>query len=138
MKINFKDSKLNEYFENVEKLEEITSKHKFTMWSRGFDNNKRQYNYTLVIDDKKFNYFEGSGNKPLNAENKNDKIINALWCILSDYSFKDYSISEMMDALGYDCSEAKRILNAINRNSERLEAIFTDEEMEFLYRNINL
>ena len=69
-----------------------------------------------------------------------NKIINALWCLLSDYfCIYDRDIVEFMEEFGYEnLQEGKKIYNAIKENNEKLLNIFTEDEIEYLKDNIQL
>jgi len=136
------NSKYVEYIENVEKVENILNQCEFDLIA--LPETKKQYNYILLIDDKKFDYHEGKGNEKLNAKNKNDKIINAIWCLLSDRDCVScYDEYDFICEFGYNenadkLKEGHFIYNTILENNEKLKKCFSKEQLEFLTNNIQL
>lgn len=143
MNINIKTSKYIEYIENAEQVENILTQCAYDLIP--LPETKKQYNYILLIDDKKFDYHEGKGNEKLNKQNKNDKIINAIWCLLSDRDCVKYTGNEydFLCEFGYNenadkLKEGHFIYNSILENNEKLKKCFSNEQLEFLTNNINL
>lgn len=101
-----------------------------------------KYQFEIFTDNKNeiFEYSEGRGCEVLTKENGMNKIINALWCLLTDYScVVDYSLVEFMKEFGYDSlKQGEEIYNAILENNKKLLNIFDSEEIEFLKDNIQL
>lgn len=140
--IDILNSKYIEYIENAEKVENILNQCEFDLIA--LPETKQQYNYILLIDDKQFDYHEGKGNEKLNKQNKNDKIINAIWCLLSDrdcvncfdeYNFIcEFGYNENADKL----KEGHLVYNSILENNEKLKKCFSNWQLDFLTSNINL
>lgn len=139
MKINLKNTNLMDYITNAEEVQSVVNNCNFNLIDKGFNNQSKQYDYILTINKKSFKYFEGSGLEPLKATNKEEKILSCLWCLLNDYTYKDYNILDFKNCLGYEDEEqAMKILKQIKRNSARLATIFNNKDMETLSKNINL
>ena len=134
---------LEEYVENREKVLQILERVNFVLKGKG-QSSGRGYVYDLEIftDSKEehFEYSEGLGLDILNEQNGLEKIINALWCILSDYfCIYERDIIEFMEEFGYeDLQEGKKIYKDIEENNKKLLNIFTEEEIEYLKDNIQL
>lgn len=133
----------NDYIENRENVANIMTQCEFDLIFNGVKDN--QYNYTLKINDINFNYFEGFGNKKLNNENKCNKIINAFWCLLSDWQCLEYSQSEYDFICEYGYNEnaktmqnGHKIYNDIKNNNTKLLKCFNKNQIEFLIENIQL
>ena len=134
---------LEEYVENREKVLQILERVNFVLKGKG-QSSGRGYIYDLEIftDSKEehFEYSEGLGLDILNEQNGLEKVINALWCILSDYfCIYERDIIEFMEEFGYeDLQEGKKIYKDIEENNKKLLNIFTEEEIEYLKDNIQL
>lgn len=132
---------LEKYVENKEKVLQILEKVNFVIKGKGFG---QGYHYELEIftdnQEEHFEYSEGYGCDILTEENGVNKIINALWCLLSDYfCIYDRDIVEFIEEFGYeDLQKGKKIYNAIKENNEKLLNIFTENEIEYLKDNIQL
>lgn len=137
--------KLENYVENKEKVENILNQCKYDLIFNGINEKEKQYKYILYINDIKFDYFEGMGNEKLNNTNKQDKLLNAIWCLLTDrqcvnncgnfYQFAcDYGYNFNTTTLenGY------KIYNDINSNNTKLLKCFNEEQLDFLTENIKL
>ena len=104
------------------------------MWE---DDKNDMYKYIVEIDNKKFNYFEGLGNAMIDAENTNDKIIDALWCILNEINYIYSDLDDFMIENCYeDRTKARKIYNQIMKNKQKMYDIFTSEEIGTLTENI--
>lgn len=141
--IDILNSKYIEYIENAEQVENILTQCEYDLIP--LPETKENYNYILKIDDKFFDYHEGKGNEKLNKQNKNDKIINAIWCLLSDRDCTKYTDNEFdfICEFGYDqnaetMKKGHFIYNSILENNEKLKKCFLIEQLEFLTNNINL
>ena len=128
--------KRNEYIENKEVVISILSKVNLNLLFDEFK--KGAYYYKLKINDESIKYFENSGNSCLTTENKASKIINAIWCILTDNFYKDYTPTELSNELGYESKEADKILSSITKNNHKLHNIFSTNDIELLTENIQL
>ena len=127
----------NEYIENKEVVISILSKVNLNLLFDEFK--KGAYYYKLKINDESIKYFENSGNSCLTTENKASKIINAIWCILTDNFYKDYTPTELLDELGYESlKKANKILSDINKNNHKLHNVFSTNDIELLTENIQL
>lgn len=134
---------LKEYVENEDKVLQILEKANFVIKGKGVDYGKGYlYELEIFIDNKEehFEYSEGWGLEILTEKNGMNKIVNALWCLLSDYfCIYDRDIVEFMEEFGYEnLQEGKKIYNAIKENNEKLLNIFTEDEIEYLKDNIQL
>lgn len=134
---------LKEYVENEDKVLQILEKANFIIKGKGVDYGKGYlYELEIFTDNKEehFEYSEGRGFEILTEKNGMNKIINALWCLLSDYfCIYDRDIVEFMEEFGYkNLQEGKKIYNAIKENNKKLSSIFTEEEIEYLKDNIQL
>ena len=134
---------LEEYVENKEKVLQILERVNFVLKGKG-QSSGRGYVYDLEIftDSKEehFEYSEGLGLDILNEQNGLEKVINALWCILSDYfCIYEKDIIEFTEEFGYeDLQEGKKVYKDIEENNKKLLNIFTEEEIEYLKDNIQL
>ena len=134
---------LKEYVENEDKVLQILEKANFVIKGKGVDYGKGYlYELEIFTDNKEehFEYSEGWGFEILTEKNGMNKIVNALWCLLSDYfCIYDRDIVEFMEEFGYEnLQEGKKIYNAIKENNEKLLNIFTEDEIEYLKDNIQL
>lgn len=98
----------------------------------------KKYNYIIVINNHRFDYFEGLGNEPLNDKNKGEKIISAINCLLLDMSYSDYGLDEFIEEMGYKATEGIRVYNAIQENSKKIKEIFSKEEIDILSSSMEL
>ena len=99
-----------------------------------YDTQAMRY-YVLTINNNCFEYYEGVGLDILTADNKNDKILNAISCLVREYSCLDYckDIEDFMSEFGYeDYKQAKTIYKQIKENNSKLDKIFTTEEIAIL------
>ena len=134
---------LEEYVENKEKVLQILERVNFVLKGKG-QSSGRGYVYDLEIftDSKEehFEYSEGLGLDILNEQNGLEKVINALWCILSDYfCIYEKDIIEFMEEYGYEnLQEGKKVYKDIEENNKKLLNIFTEDEIEYLKDNIQL
>lgn len=138
---NFGD--LKEYVENEDKVLQILEKANFVIKGKGVEYGKGYlYELEIFTDNKEehFEYSEGWGFEILTEKNGMNKIVNALWCLLSDYfCIYDRDIVEFIEEFGYEnLQEGKKIYNAIKENNEKLLNIFTEDEIEYLKDNIQL
>ena len=132
---------LEKYVENKEKVLQILERVNFVIKGKGFG---QGYHYELEIftdnQEEHFEYSEGYGFDILTEENGVNKIINALWCLLSDYFCIDgMDIIDFMEEYGYESlQEGKKVYKDIEENNKKLLNIFTEEEIEYLKDNIQL
>lgn len=134
---------LEEYVKNRDKVLQILEKVNFAIKGKGQEYGKGYiYDLEMFTDNKEehFEYNEGVGLEVLDKDNGMDKIINALWCILSDYfCICGRDIVEFMEEFGYeDLAKAKKIYKDIEDNNKKLLNIFSKDEIEYLKRNIQL
>jgi len=145
MKLSFALILNNKYITNNEKVFEILNNYNFNLLELPTTD---QYNYVLTIGKPNsnvntcfFDYFEGLGNDFLTLGNKQSKILNALWCLLTDYlAYYDCKDAwEFCDTYGYEQTiENHKIYYACGENAEKLRKLFTLDDLEFLAENINL
>ena len=99
-----------------------------------YDKQKMRY-YVLTINNNCFEYYEGLGLDTLTADNRENKILNAITCLVREYTCLDYckDIYCFMSEFGYeDYKQAKTIYKQIKENSNKLNKIFTIEELAIL------
>lgn len=128
----------NDYISNKKKVFDILKQKDFDLLYKGIKNN--MYCYTLIIDKVKFDYFEGLGLDHLTINNKYDKILNALWCILQDSDTLTFfkSITDFMQEYGYlDYTKALQVYNTCKTTKKKLDKLFTCQEINILNDNIN-
>lgn len=137
--------KMAEYVENKEQAENILNQCEYDLVYVGYDADYKQYKYILYINDLKFGYREGVGNEKLTAENKQDKLLNAVWCLLSDRACVTYSDNEydFICEFGYNenaksMEQGHNIYNNILNNNKKLLKAFSNEQLDFLSDNIQL
>lgn len=137
--------KMAEYVENKEQVENILNQCEYDFVYVGYDADNKQYKYILYINDLKFDYFEGVGNEKLTAENKQDKLLNAVWCLLSDRACVIHYDNEydFLCEFGYNenaktMEQGHNIYNDILKNNEKLLKAFSNEQLDFLSDNIQL
>ena len=106
-----------------------------------------KYNYILSIKNIKtgsieeFDYSEGIGNAKIDDNNKLEGIINALWCMISDFSCYYMDFEEFVDTFGYGKEEVDNVLNIwnkINENNSKLLKLMSDDDIDMLRENICL
>lgn len=138
MKLNKeKFGNYKEYVENIDKVVELLNKHDFEM----VENPLQARQYMLYINDIGFEYSEGEANEMINSRNKQEKILNAIWCVLMDIScyLESKDFIEFAENFGYNnYREAQRIYEACKVNYEKMLKLFTESEIEFLQENIQL
>ena len=91
--------------------------------------------YVLTINNNCFEYYEGVGLDILTTDNREDKILNAITCLVREYTCLDYckDIECFMSEFGYeDYKQANAIYKQIKENSSKLDKIFTIEELAIL------
>lgn len=137
--------KMGEYIENKGKVENILNQCEYDLIFKELDNKTKQYKYILYINDVAFDYFEGIGNEKLTDTNKQDKILNAVWCLLSDRQYILYNNNEydFICEFGYNenaqsMAKGHKIYNDILINNRKLLKCFNAEQLEFLTDNIQL
>ena len=136
----------NEYIRNKKRVFDILKTKHFELELVGIDkmhNEDKQpmYHYTLTINDTTFNYFEGLGHEPMTEENKHDKIINALHCLLLDADTMNFfkSIDDFANEFGYtSISQTIKVFNACKEINDKLGQLFTKQELHELRENIQL
>ena len=100
--------------------------------------------FILKINSFCFDYSEGLGCELLTKANKQDKLLNAFWCLLSDYNavkFNDFY--DFVCEFGYNqnaeaLKQGNEVYNQIKENNKKLETLFSNDEIDFLYQNIEL
>ena len=99
-----------------------------------YDTQAMRY-YVLTINNNCFEYFEGVGHDILTAENKENKILSAISCLVRDYFIKDYcdNVDDFMSEFGYtDYDHAQCVYKQLQENNSRLDRVFTAEELRVL------
>lgn len=137
--------KMSEYIENKGKVENILNQCEYDLIFKELDTKEKQYKYILYINDLQFAYFEGIGNEKLTDTNKQDKMLNAIWCLLSDRQCIIYNDNEydFMCEYGYNknaqtMEQGHKIYNDILLNNKKLLKCFNAEQLDFLTDNIQL
>lgn len=137
--------KMAKYVENLEQVENILNQCEYDLIFKELDTKEKQYKYILYINDLQFNYFEGIGNEKLNDTNKQDKILNAVWYLLSDRQCVLYNNNEydFICEYGYNenaqsMAKGHKIYNDILINNKKLLKCFNNEQLDFLTDNIQL
>jgi len=133
----------NEYIENKNKVFEILNNYNFDLHQLATTD---MYNYVLTIGKPNnnvntcfFDYREGFGHDKLTLSNKAHKILNALWCVLSDYlCYKETTDAwDFCDLYGYEqTKENHKIYYACGDNADKLLKLFTKNDLDFLAQNI--
>lgn len=151
---------LSEYVENQELVLKILEGYDFDIIFNGIKEFDRQsyYNYQFIItnlktendheqsgvgvpNDHYFDYSEGIGNDILDESNKLNKIINALWCIISDFMCYYMDFDEFVDTFGYGSEEVnkvRKIWKDIKYNNDMLLDLMNENDIEILRDNIQL
>ena len=133
-----------EYIKNREKALEILKNHNFDLISNGIGFNEnthtKMYTYKFKIGRYSFKYFEGMGNEKMTEENKLDKMIVSLWCLLSDYQITSDCVNadDFIKEFGYEEKEGEKIYKSILNIKQKLRSIFTENELNTLAENIQL
>ena len=140
--------KMAEYVENLEQVEHILNQCEYNIQYHGIttDNGYEQRTYILYINDIKFNYAEGIGLEKLNNENKQDKMLNAVWCLLIDRQCVNYADNNEYNFIceyGYNknaqsMAKGHKVYNDILNNNEKLLKCFNSQQLDFLTDNIQL
>ena len=134
----------SEYIEDKELVYNILKKKKFDIKYVGLDkmneeDNYKMYHYKFMIDKEIFDYYEGVGHDLIEDNNKHDKILNALYCVLQDGdAFNLFRTArEFGREFGYEEYEkAQRIFKLCKITSIKLSRVFTKEELTNLRLNI--
>lgn len=144
-KLSFRLILNHKYITNDQKVFEILNNYDFNLQQIDTTN---MYNYILTIGKPDsnvntcfFNYREGLGHDTLTLSNKEDKILNAFWCLLSDYQCYKESVDawDFCDIFGYEqTKENHKIYYACEDTANKLEKLFTQSDLDFLLEDINL
>lgn len=133
------EEKAMEYIEEKEKFINIVNNHRISFnWDRakGVNGGTRNgYYYKIILDTRHFKYWEGSAHEPINENNINCKIVSFLHCLVLDYfAAKNYDLEDFAMEFGYDLydKETKNLYNTLTKQAEKLEKIFSEEELEQL------
>lgn len=105
------------------------------------DDKYDMYHYTLNIDEQRFDYFEGLGHDKLNKENRQEKVLNALYCIIQDGDTITFfkSIDNFMREFGYvDFIQAQSVYNKCKDTRKKLSLLFTIGELNVLRENLDI
>lgn len=98
-----------------------------------WDKVSTHYHITIMRGDKSVQIYYSQGSAHTQLPSRDD----VLYCLVTDYAFKDY-ILEDMDGLGYDLDDpedrklARNTLKLITKNCKKLEVIFSKQEIESL------
>lgn len=128
----------NEYITNKERVFDILKDKTFDLV---FTHKDTMFHYVFIINDTTFDYGEGLGHEPMTEENKHDKIINALYCVLSDADTMNFfkSIDDFANEFGYtSISQTIKVFYSCQETNEKLNKIFTKQELHELRENIQL
>lgn len=134
-----------EYVENLKQVENILNQCEYDLIYKGLDEKNKRYKYILFINDLQFAYFEGIGNVKLNNENKQDKMLNAIYCLLIDRQCVNNSIDEydFLCEYGYNenaetLKKGHKIFNDIQANNAKLLKVLSGLQLDYLAHNIQL
>lgn len=128
----------NEYITNKERVFDILRDKTFDLV---FVHKDTMYHYVFLINDTTFNYSEGLGYEPMTEENKGEKIVNALHCVLLDADTMNFfkSIDDFANEFGYtSISETLKVFYSCQETNEKLSKLFTKQELQELRDNIQL
>lgn len=129
-------AELENYFEDTEKVYDILKDLTFSIKYIGTEIAKGyKYIVTIYKNEKKadFEYFEGTGNDLLDLENALDKIINCIYCIVTDFVLvEELDLLDFIDEFEYNNNlrEGQRIYNLILENNKKLLEILDTTEIE--------
>ena len=129
-------AELENYFEDTEKVYDILKGLTFSIKYIGTEIAKGyKYIVTIYKNEKKadFEYFEGTGNDLLDLENTLDKIINCIYCIVTDFVLvEELDLLDFIDEFEYNntLKEGERIYNLILENNKKLLEILDKTEIE--------
>ena len=110
-------AELENYFEDTEKVYDILKDLTFSIKYIGTEIAKGyKYIVTIYKNEKKadFEYFEGTGNDLLDLKNALDKIINCIYCIVTDFVLvEELDLLDFIDEFEYNNNlrEGQRIYN---------------------------
>lgn len=130
--------KNNEYITNKERVFDILKDKTFDLV---FTHKDTMFHYVFIINDTTFDYGEGLGHEPMTEKNKHDKIISALYCVLSDADTMNFfkSIDDFANEFGYtSISQTIKVFYSCQETNEKLNKIFTKQELHELRENIQL
>lgn len=140
---------LSEYVENQDEVLKVLSKFSFDIKYNGLvdRNDIDMYNYTFTIKNEEtgvkhsFDYNKGIGNDIIDDNNRLEGVINALWCIISDFMCYYMDFDEFVDTFGYEqeeCEFVLKIWKKIKYNNEMLLDLMSEDDIEILRDNIQL
>lgn len=128
----------NNYITNKKRVYDILKNKNMDLF---FIHKDTMYHYIFLIEDTTFEYSEGLGHEPITEQNKKEKIINALHCVLLDGDTMNFfkSIDDFANEFGYtSISQAIRVFYLCQETHEKLKHLFTQEELQELKDNIQL
>ena len=129
-------AELENYFEDTEKVYDILKDLTFSIKYIGTEIAKGyKYIVTIYKNEKKvdFEYFEGIANDLLDLENALDKILNCIYCIVTDFVLvEELDLLDFIDEFEYNntLKEGERIYNLILENNKKLLEILDKTEIE--------
>lgn len=129
-------AELENYFEDTEKVYDILKNLTFSIKYIGTEIAKGyKYIVTIYKNEKKadFEYFEGIGNDLLDLENALDKVLNCIYCIVTDFVLvEELDLLDFIDEFEYNntLKEGERIYNLILENNKKLLEILDKTEIE--------
>lgn len=135
--------KFEEYVENQEKVLEVLKNVNFEIdYNEEKNGNGYYYIITIERNNKKqnFDYMEGIAHETLTDDNKQEKIINALHCIMSDLNcIYDRTVIDFIEEFGYDdIREGEKVFNDILEEERKIKTLFSQDEIDIMQENIQL
>lgn len=130
--------KNNEYIRNKKRVFDILRDKTFDLV---FVHKDTMYHYVFLINDTTFNYSEGLGHEPMTEENKGEKLVNALHCVLLDADTMNFfkSIDDFANEFGYtSISQAIKTFYLCQETHDKLSKLFSSQEIQELRENIQL
>ena len=131
-----------DYIKNPEKVIETLKGHIFSLENKGINGKAQMYLYKFKIGRYVFDYAEGCGCDRLNEENVYKKVLDALYCVIYDYGYLEFynnSYEDMISDFGWeDNRQSRKTYNAMVRDNEKLDKIFSNDELRVLYENLDI
>lgn len=129
----------NDYVFNKKQVYKVLKNKDFQLDYMGIFDKMHCYNF--YINDTMFKYYEGLGHDTMTQDNKHDKMLNALWCILQDADTMNFfaTIDSFMQEFGYlDYTKALETFRGCKETKDKLSKLFNSQELVLFYDNIRL
>ena len=110
------------------KLSLIRAKHTREDYQDEWRKTANKYEAMITYNEKSMTvtYYTGRGWK------RDPDLEDILGSLLADASYYDYSLKDFASVMGYDLKEAEKIYKEIQKQTKKLNRIFTKEELEEL------